>query len=116
LVSGYLSLYIELPITQSIIESKVISPPIVVYSGQVFTSVCSILIVLVSAIKVLSKLKVITNKNSGITFITVFFIGLCLSFFYYVGFDFYLAHYAQLITVVIAGLTYQLCAKVNITS
>ena len=83
LVAGYFSLYIELPITQSIIESTSISPTVVVYSGQLLTSVCSILIVLVAAIKVLNKLKVIPNKVTGVIFISVFFIGLCSSIFYY---------------------------------
>ena len=116
LVTGYFSLYIELPITQNIIDSTSISPIIVVYSGQVLTSVFSTLIVLLAAIKVLNKLKVITNKCTVVIFISVLFIGLCSSIFYYVGFNFYLSHFAQLVTVLIAGLIYQYCAKVNITS
>jgi len=110
------SLYIELPISESIIRNTSISPTFVVYSGQVLTSVFSIFIVLFAAITLLSKFRVIDKKASGIIFISVFFIGICFSIFYYVGFDFYLSHFAQLITVVIAGITYQYSAKVNITS
>jgi hypothetical protein len=111
LVTGYFPLYIELPATQYLIDSTSVSPSVIVQSGQFLTSVFSILSVLVTAHFLLIKFKIINNKFNGALFILVMFIGVLCSVFYYVGFNLYPSHYAQLITLVIAGLIYQYCAK-----